>query len=313
VLDEKWQKDTTRRMVRLTADIRRMGMRVDCNTCHQGHAVPPALPAFPTIERFLESVRVDEAERAKERLASGLPPPAWRTPPAAVVPATPPVAAIFARYQQALGGRDAIARLTSRVARGTLATAQGQTVRIEVQQKAPDKTLTVVAYGAGLQRTIINGSIGWRGNDAQPPRIPPHLFESLALDTRFTRDLDPASVYSSATVVEERSVLNGRPMHVVRGSIANSQVVDVLYFDAATGLLARRETTRETLFGPIPQWTDFDDYRDVNGVKVPFVVHREGFAVATNSTTTRWDEVQFNVAMSDNVFERPSSPYQPPR
>src|SRR4051794_9849585 len=43
------------------------------------------------------------------------------------------------------------------------------------------------------------------------------------------------------------------------------------YFDTQTSLLLRRiKITSETILGPLPEQTDYEDYRDVDGMKVPF-------------------------------------------
>ena len=45
-----------------------------------------------------------------------------------------------------------------------------------------------------------------------------------------------------------------------------------LWFDAATGLLARMTVRVPTPVGDLPQQVDYEDYRAVDGVKLPFVV-----------------------------------------
>ena len=47
-------------------------------------------------------------------------------------------------------------------------------------------------------------------------------------------------------------------------------VTEQLQFDRESGLLLRRSITTATPLGPLPEQIDYSDYRDVNGVKVPF-------------------------------------------
>ena len=44
-----------------------------------------------------------------------------------------------------------------------------------------------------------------------------------------------------------------------------------LYFDIDSGLLVRHVTEERTMLGPLPMQIDYDDWRDVDGVKLPFV------------------------------------------
>jgi hypothetical protein len=44
------------------------------------------------------------------------------------------------------------------------------------------------------------------------------------------------------------------------------------YFDVASGLLLRTIAIKETILAPMPQQADFEDYRDVDGVKLPFLI-----------------------------------------
>ena len=43
------------------------------------------------------------------------------------------------------------------------------------------------------------------------------------------------------------------------------------FFDAQTGLLLRISTLTNTMLSQLPEQIDFEDYRDVDGLKIPFV------------------------------------------
>ncbi len=44
------------------------------------------------------------------------------------------------------------------------------------------------------------------------------------------------------------------------------------FFDTQTGLLLRELTTVRTILAPLPEQVDFEDYRDVDGIKLPFTI-----------------------------------------
>jgi hypothetical protein len=58
------------------------------------------------------------------------------------------------------------------------------------------------------------------------------------------------------------------------------------YFDAITGLLRRELTTTETLLLPLMEQVDYEDYRDVDGVRLPFqMLITDGAPYATVTRT----------------------------
>ena len=80
-------------------------------------------------------------------------------------------------------------------------------------------------------------------------------------------------------------------------------VVDQL--GAAAGddrdLLDRRVLPRTPL-GQLPEQIDYSDYRDVNGVKVPFLVR---YATWQNLQTEKFIDVKINAPVDDALFAKP--------
>jgi hypothetical protein len=61
--------------------------------------------------------------------------------------------------------------------------------------------------------------------------------------------------------------VNERDAYVVEN--ATDIRTERYYFDVQTGLLLRKTTLTKTMLMPFPDQIDFEDYRDVDGVKVP--------------------------------------------
>ena len=99
--------------------------------------------------------------------------------------------------------------------------------------------------------------------------------------------------------------LDDRDAYVVEGRM-DSVTTQRSYFDVVTGLLRRELTTIETLLLPLEEQVDYDDYRDVGGVPMPFRVRiSDG---APYSTTTRTIlEIRRNVPVADTLFRPPPS------
>jgi hypothetical protein len=64
--------------------------------------------------------------------------------------------------------------------------------------------------------------------------------------------------------------IRGRDAYLAEATPKEGPNRETLWFDAATGLLLRREIVTPTIIGPLPQQYDFDDYRSIGGAMVPF-------------------------------------------
>ena len=79
------------------------------------------------------------------------------------------------------------------------------------------------------------------------------------------------------------------------------------YFDAQTGLLLRKITINQTVLMPFPEQIDFEDNRDVDGVKVPFIIRYS--AIDTfNSWTRTITEIKRNAVLEDTLFAISADP-----
>jgi hypothetical protein len=88
--------------------------------------------------------------------------------------------------------------------------------------------------------------------------------------------------------------------------------IEKLYFDAQTGLLLRSLSITQTMLAPIPDQTDFEDYRDVDGVKLPFTI-RQSAVDARNGWTRKYTEIKQNVPIDDTKFNPPPAPAASPK
>jgi hypothetical protein len=85
----------------------------------------------------------------------------------------------------------------------------------------------------------------------------------------------------------------------------NGQPPVKFYFDEQSGLLVRLVRYAESPLGRAPTRIDFGDYRDADGVKIPFrwvVAHSDG------SSTIQWADIRQNVPIDDARFAKPSAP-----
>ena len=93
-------------------------------------------------------------------------------------------------------------------------------------------------------------------------------FQSEALYGSFQRHQAPGTVH--ANQLRRQRQIDGKDVYVLRGLGIDGKG-ERFYFDAQSGLLVRRITSTPTMVGLIPEQVDFSDYRDVDGMKMPFV------------------------------------------
>ena len=77
-----------------------------------------------------------------------------------------------------------------------------------------------------------------------------------------------------------------------------------LYFDEQTGLLVRLVRFGETALGWLPTQIDYADYRDTNGVKIPY---RWTLARPSGRFTIQVSDVKQNVPVDDAKFVKPAA------
>ena len=68
----------------------------------------------------------------------------------------------------------------------------------------------------------------------------------------------------------------------------------------------RRVVLTETVIGLDPEQTDYEDYRDVDGVKVPFAI-KTSYLDTNYSSTRKFTEIKHNVAVDDAQFKLPAA------
>jgi hypothetical protein len=287
--DAKKPKQIARDMMRLAFDINKNAFEgrqvVTCYTCHRGVLRPVGLPVLPVSDAPGETVR---------------------TLPSADV--------VLARYVEALGGEQAIRKISTRVITATefIATGPGGTIPVPAQleqyRKAPNLALNVYRTPGYTISDGFDGTTQW-GQDAAG-----RVTEALKIDqTRarraamFYECLDLKRQYRDLTVSGIENV-NGRDAYLVIANPAEDRP-ERLYFDTQTGLLLRKLTVLPTPVGDSPFQVDYDDYRDAGaGVKLPFVLRMNPATPRTElapSSTLRVQKVQENVPVDDAKFSKP--------
>ncbi|HEV7396416.1 MAG TPA: c-type cytochrome [Pyrinomonadaceae bacterium] len=281
--DEKPTKQTARQMIRMVLELNKGSFSgekaVTCFTCHRGKPLPVSVPVVG------QNLWLPGPAAAKE------------TPP------PPTIEEILDRYVQAVGGEANIRKVTSRVAKGSRIGADGVLVPEEVYQKAPNQILTVTMYPDNSFSTGFNGSTGWGSSSKAGLReLPAPVLAQLKTEAEFYREIKLREMYSKLTVTG-KSTIGDREVYVVRATPVTGDPVQ-LYFDAQSGLLVRKYVESEIFLGKFPLQTDYEDYREVDGVKQPFLIR---WSMPGRSWGRQIATMKQNVAIDESQFKPPAA------
>jgi hypothetical protein len=216
----------------------------------------------------------------------------------------------MAKYQAALGGQAAIDKLKTVVMKGTYVGANGAALPYEVSLSAPDKFYILVTTQQGMVERGFDGKVGWEKGPRGVNELPAGALEGLKEMFLFYTNIKLKEQFTSLRV-GRRDKIGDREVIAVTGRTADNQRQQ-LYFDAETGLLVRRIRFMPTMVGVIPEQMDFEDYRDVEGVKFPFTVKVAAVEVGNPLATRKYTEIKINAPVDDAKFRMPPAPAKTP-
>jgi hypothetical protein len=227
-----------------------------------------------------------------------------KTEPKPTQPAGPgaTVDQIVDKYVTALGGADAIRKVTSRVLTGKILTGGNETP-IDVVVKAPNQRVSITHMsGGGESYTAFDGTGGWMGSTGRPAReMSATESGASSLDAEFYLALRLKEIFPQ--------LRRGRPEEIA-GALCETLIGSGpgrppvrLYFDQNSGLLMRMARFAETPVGRNPTQIDYADYRDAGGVKIPF---RWTLSRPNGRFTIQIAEAKVNVPLDDAKFAKPA-------
>jgi len=223
-------------------------------------------------------------------------------------PRSPMPDEVFDKYLEAVGGASRVASLTSVAGTGTSRGygPDGEGRPLEIYARAPNQRTTIVQTPSGNSVSTFDGRSGWL---AAPHRPVPVLalagadLDGLRLDAELTFPARIKQLAGNWRVGLPVSI-NGNDAYAVQGTSAGGATI-TLFFDAESGLLVRQVRYADSPVGRIPTQTDYSDYRDVSGVKMPFtwtVTWLDG------RDTIELKELRANVPVDAARFRRPAAP-----
>lgn len=287
-------------MLQMVSDINKANFGgqpvVTCNTCHRGSTKPVPVPAIGQ-GAFTNTTFDDTKPKAPDEL--------------------PTADRLFEKYAQALGGTTAIDRIRTRTTKVTLLRPKlinsgtpraailnrAETVTLETFQKAPDKYLVIIPTADGIVHQGFNGTVGWTKTATEQTEMNSAQVGRMRRQADLYRDVKLKERYSTARVLG-RERIGDRDVYAVEAKSLDNKT-EKLFFEVSSGLLLRRIVFTEIKLGLDPEQTDYEDYRNVDGVWLPFTVKTSYLDDNHFGTTRTLIEVKHNIQIDDKKFEIP--------
>ena len=222
---------------------------------------------------------------------------------------------IVERHLTASGGRAALEKLTSRALTGTitLPTPGGDlSGPIEVLTAKPARERTLISldlsvFGAGkitVDRRF-DGTAGFVIDTLQGDRDVSGL-ELQNMRNDAAAFPNPFLTYKQAgtsLTLRGKEKVGDRDAYVLLVEPKSGSTIRV-YIDAETFLSVKAISTAEApQIGQFEQTTELLDYRDVDGVKVPFLIKSTSTAQSFSIAVTR---IEHNVKVDPSIFAKPA-------
>jgi hypothetical protein len=278
--DDKPQKRTAREMMRMMIDVNAGSFkgqpRITCYTCHRGSTQPARTPPQP--------------------------PPAGSATTPAPLP-LPSADRVWTTYVNAVGQGDSAARGTATIISGWDDRPEGRYGKVEIVVAGTDRYRATVSTPGGTSSQGLDGEIGWITTNNGVLRLSGADFARLRRIAMRYRPVKERPANLEVVGIER---VAERDVYVAAARIDPSTTW-TLYFDVVTGLLRREMTTTETMLLPLQEQVEYDDYRDVSGVQLPFRV-RTSDGAPYDTVTRTFLQIRRNVAVDDALFRPPSGP-----
>jgi len=277
--DANPKKEIARKMLTMMADLNKNSFRgqpeLTCYTCHHGQIQPAPWVPLPQAQPKFPTPVEDRSEY-------------------------PAAKDLVAKYVTAIGGEKTLALLTSksRTSKGTRIDSKGVSSTFELSEADGRAYIKVKLPDTTLEQSFGPDS-GWTRDKDGVHEMRTGELEGIHDVYPAFEPFDPTMLNEKAKTVRKEKI-GDREAWIVYDRLDPNTVVDV-FFDASTGLVLRRLFLTTSMVGRVPKQTDFDDYRDAGGVKLPYEVRFSSVDPWIGSTR-KYSEIHPGAPVDPAVF-----------
>lgn len=204
---------------------------------------------------------------------------------------------VIANYIDAIGGRENIKKVEDFTMLAS-ATMNGMTLNMNTYQKVTGEyAMEVKMNGNVMQKQMYNGEVGKVSGMQGNKEITGDDLEALKLESKMNKFLDyeKCGITIELDGIEAIDGNNAYKIKLVKPD--GSKSYD--YYDVKSGLKIQNKATTSTPRGDFTQVQVFSDYKEVKGVKYPFVISTSGM----QNITLKVKSIKINEGIEDSMFE----------
>lgn len=213
------------------------------------------------------------------------------------IPAGMTAERVIENYLKALGGSEKLKSVTEQVIKMSTE-MQGMTLEMVSYHKMPGKILVTTSVGGNvMQKQVLNGDRGQVSAMGQKMELSGTQLEEMKTQARIFPELDYNSMGYEVSLTEIEAV-EGKPAYKVKVTApgGNSKTD---FFDVASGLKVRTVASQQTQMGPMTVTASYSDYRETNGIKIPYAIKQ---SVGPQNIDLKVTAVEINGGISDDLF-----------
>jgi zinc protease len=204
---------------------------------------------------------------------------------------------VFDNYIRAIGGRSNIDKIKD-ITIVTTAQLQGHPLTISQYQKMPDKFLVDIRSGdMQLSKTVYDGKQAQMASPMGSQDISGKELEDQRARFTFIPELKYKDYGVKAQLTGIEKINNKDAYKVELTMPGGSKAVN--YYDKDSGLKIREENTEESPVGTVTQVTEYDNYKEVMGIKYPHQIKQTVGPQNINATVSK---IEINSKLKDELF-----------
>lgn len=206
-------------------------------------------------------------------------------------------AGVIENYVNANGGAERMRQIKD-LTIDMSASIQGMTLDMMIQQKAPDKYRSVMSMGGNvMQQQVFDGTRGKASGMQGTMEIEGDMLEEMKMQALMNPEL---SYRERGFTLKLDGVENVNGENAYKINITSPRDITITeFFSIDSGLKLRTVTTQESPMGQVTQITDYEDYREVDGMKFPFLMKQQ---VGPQTFDMEVKSIEINQGLEDGIF-----------
>ena len=220
---------------------------------------------------------------------------------------------IIAKYVKAVGGADKMAAMTTLRRTGKFIGGGGFEAQLVQENKRPNKVREDFIIMGMTGITAYDGSNGWKiqpfGGKKDPEALGEEEMKGIVEDADFDGPIIDYKAKGNTVEYVGMEPVEGTDAYKLKVTLKNGDVF-YYYFDTDYYVPIKIDTKRLVRGEEIEYETSIGDYKEVNGVYMPFY-NETNLKGSQDKQKTQYEVIEANVPIQDSLFQEPAVTSKP--